>query len=93
MLFVRRQVPFINVQTISNSLCRFVALSQGGSKVREERRLIWRVLLRHWKNIADGGRLPSRDEIDLWLRGEDGANCLLIALGWWIELSYFIVVG
>jgi hypothetical protein len=28
----------------------------------EERRLVWRVL-RHWKEIADGGRFPCRDEI------------------------------
>jgi hypothetical protein len=60
--------------------------------MREERRLVWRVL-RHWKEIADGGRFPRRDEIDPWLRGEDGANCLLIAVGWSIELSHFIVVG
>ena len=60
--------------------------------MREERRLVWRVL-RHWKEIADGGRFPRRDEIDPWLRGEDGANCLLIAVGWSIELSHLIVVG
>src|SRR5438309_1684989 len=35
--------------------------------MREERRLVWRVL-RHWKEIADGGRFPRRDEIDPWLR-------------------------
>ena len=60
--------------------------------MREERRLVWRVL-RHWKEIADGGRFPRRDEIEPWLQGEDGANCLLIAVGWSIELSHFVVVG
>jgi hypothetical protein len=60
--------------------------------MKEERRLVWRVL-RHWKEIADGGRLPSRDEIYPWLQGEDGANCLLIAVEWTIELSHFVVVG
>jgi hypothetical protein len=60
--------------------------------MKEERRLVWRVL-RHWREIADGGRLPRRDEIYPWLQGEDGANCLLIAVGWSIELSHFVVVG
>jgi hypothetical protein len=60
--------------------------------IKEERRLVWRVL-RHWKEIADGGRLPRRDEIYPWLQGEDGANCLLIAVEWSIELSHFVVVG
>jgi hypothetical protein len=58
----------------------------------EERRLVWRVL-RRWKEIADGGRFPRRDEIDLWLQGEEGNNCLLIALESPIELSYFVAVG
>jgi hypothetical protein len=60
--------------------------------MKEERRLVWRVL-RHWKGIADGRRLPRHDEIYPWLQGEDGANCLLIAVGWSIELSHFVVVG
>ena len=60
--------------------------------MKEERRLVWRVL-RHWKEIADGGRLPRRDEIYPWLQGEDGANCLLIAVESSIELSHFVVVG
>ena len=60
--------------------------------MKEERRLVWRVL-RHWKEIADSGRFPRRDEINAWMRGEDGANCLLIAVGWSIELSHFVVVG
>ena len=60
--------------------------------MREERRLVWRVL-RQWKGIADGGRFPRRDEIDPWLQGQDGANCLLIAVGWSVELSQTVVVG
>jgi hypothetical protein len=60
--------------------------------MKEERRLVWRVL-RNWKEIADSGRFPCRDEINAWMRGEDGANCLLIAVGWSIELSHFVVVG
>jgi hypothetical protein len=39
------------------------------------------------------GVFPRRDEIDPWLQGEDGANCLLVAVGWSIELSHFVVVG
>lgn len=58
----------------------------------EERRLVWRVL-RHWKEIADGGRFPRCDEIDPWMLGEDGPNCLLIAVQSPIELSHFISVG
>jgi hypothetical protein len=60
--------------------------------MKEERRLVWRVL-RHWKVIADSGLFPRRYEIDSWMRGEDGANCLLIVVEWSIELSHFIVVG
>jgi len=57
-----------------------------------ERRLVWRVL-RHWEEIADSGRFPRRDEIEPWFLGEDGANCLLIAVESPIELSHFVVVG
>jgi len=60
--------------------------------MQEERRLVWRVL-RQWKEIADSGRLPRRDEIESWLQGEDGANCLLIAVGWSVEHSQLVVVG
>jgi hypothetical protein len=58
----------------------------------EERRLVWRVL-RQWKEIADSGRIPRRNEVDRWLQGEDGANCLLIAVESPIELSHLLVVG
>jgi hypothetical protein len=60
--------------------------------MKEERRLVWRVL-RRWKEIAESGRLPLRDEVDPWLQGEDGANCLLIAVESPNELSHFVVVG
>jgi hypothetical protein len=57
-----------------------------------ERRLVWRVL-RHWREIANGGRFPCRDEIEPWMRGEDGVNCLLITVESPIELSHFLTVG
>jgi hypothetical protein len=60
--------------------------------MQEERRLVGRVL-HHWKGIAHCGRFPCRDEIDPWLRGEDGTNCVLIAMELPIELSHFVVVG
>jgi hypothetical protein len=60
--------------------------------MREERRLVWRVL-RNWTEIAQGGRFPRCEEIDPWMRGEDGPNCVLIAVEWSIELSHFVVVG
>jgi hypothetical protein len=81
----KQKRTFINVQPTSDRLCRFVLSARRAKGVREERRLVWRVL-RHWKEIADGGRFPRRDEIEPWLQGEDGANCLLIAVGWSIEL-------
>jgi hypothetical protein len=58
----------------------------------KEERLVWRVL-RDWKAITDCGRFPRHDEIYPWLQGEDGANCLLIAVGWSIELLHLVVVG
>jgi hypothetical protein len=60
--------------------------------MKEERRLVWRVL-RHWTEISHSRRFPRRDEIDPWMRGEDGANSLLIAVEAPIELSHFVVVG
>jgi len=60
--------------------------------MQEERRLVWRIL-RQWQEISAGGRFPRRDEIDPWLRGEDGKNCLLIAVESPIELSNFVAVG
>jgi hypothetical protein len=67
-------------------------LARRAERMRGERRLVWRVL-HHWKQITDGGRFPRRDEIDPWLQGEDGANCLLIAVESPIELSHFVAVG
>jgi hypothetical protein len=32
--------------------------------MKEERRLVWRVL-RHWTEISDGGRFPRRDQMGL----------------------------
>ena len=60
--------------------------------MREERRLVWRVL-RHWRGIANRGRVPRRDDIEPWLLGEDGRNCLLVAVQSPIELSHFLLVG
>jgi hypothetical protein len=60
--------------------------------IKQERRLVWRVLWR-WKEIELRGHIPRRGEVDRFLQGEDGANCLLIAVGWSIERSDFVVVG
>ena len=60
--------------------------------MEEEQRLVWRVL-RHWKEVSVSRRFPGRDEIDPWLQGEDGKNCLLIAVESPIELSHFVAVG
>ena len=60
--------------------------------MREERRLVWRVL-RHWEEMVGGRSCPRRDEIDPWMLSEDWANCLLIAVQSPVELSHFIIVG
>ena len=60
--------------------------------MKEERRLVWRVL-RHWTEISHSGRFPRRDQIGPWMQGEGGANSLLIAVESPIELSHFVVVG
>jgi hypothetical protein len=60
--------------------------------MNEERRLVWRVF-RHWTEISDGVRFPRPDQIDRWMRGNDGANSLLIAVESPIELSHFVVIG
>jgi hypothetical protein len=57
----------------------------------QERRLVWRVL-RHWE-ITHGGRLPGRNEINPYLLGEEGANCLLIAVRSPMEHSHLVNVG
>jgi hypothetical protein len=62
------------------------------TKRMEERRLVQRVLCQ-WKAIADRGHLPRRDEVDPWLQGGDGGNCLLIAVESPIELSHIVMVG
>jgi hypothetical protein len=60
--------------------------------MEKERRLVWRVR-RYWRGITRGGRFPRRDEINPHMLGEDGANCLLIAVESPIELSHFVMVG
>ena len=65
---------------------------KGNHEVREERRLVWRVLGR-WKEVAGGKRFPSHEEIESWVRDEDGKNCLLIAVESPVELSHFVAVG
>ena len=60
--------------------------------MRDERRLVWRVL-RHWTEMVGGRGCPRRDEIDPWMLGEDWANCLMIAVQSPVELSHFITVG
>ena len=65
---------------------------KGNQDVREERRLVWRVLGR-WKEVAGGKRFPSHEEIESWVRDEDGKNCLLIAVESPVELSHFVAVG
>ena len=55
------------------------------------RRLVDRVLLL-WKQIARGGRLPRRDEIEPLL-GADRENCAVIAVQSPIKLSHFVVFG
>jgi hypothetical protein len=40
--------------------------------MKEERRLVWRVLW-HWTEMSHSGRFSRRDQIDPWMRGEDGA--------------------
>jgi len=60
--------------------------------MEKEQRLVYRVL-RRWTEIARGGRMPRRNEINPYILGEDGANCLLIAVRSPIERSHFVMVG
>jgi hypothetical protein len=59
---------------------------------RDERRLVERVL-RHWTQLAARRRFPRVNEIDRWMRGDDRANCVLIAVQSPVELSHFSAVG
>ena len=59
---------------------------------RDERRLVER-LLRHWTQLAARRRFPRVNEIDRWMRGDDRANCVLIAVQSPVELSHFTAVG
>jgi hypothetical protein len=60
--------------------------------VRDERRLVWRVLHR-WAQMVHGQQFPRLSEIDPWIVGDDWANCLLIAVQSPVALSYFTAVG
>jgi hypothetical protein len=85
--------PLMKVQPfLRQSLPSRAFYQAGRPRVKEERRLVWRVH-RHWREITCGGRFPRRDEIEFWIQREDGANCLLIAAESPIELSHFVVVG
>jgi hypothetical protein len=60
-------------------------------KVLFKRRLVDRVL-RLWIE-ARGQGFPSRDQIDPSMLGGDRANCLVIAVQWPVEFSYFVAIG
>jgi hypothetical protein len=60
--------------------------------MQRERRLVDRVL-RLWRELAHGGRFPSRDQIEPSVLGEDWANCLVIAVHSPVQLSQFLDVG
>lgn len=61
-------------------------------KVLFKRRLVDRVL-RAWMELADKGRIPSREQIQSSKLGVDWANCLLIAVRSPAQLSQFVAVG
>ena len=86
------RIFFTKVQWVFGEPVPLRIIGRRFHKMHEERRLVWRVL-HHWTEIANEGRFPRRDEIDLWLRTKDGPNCLLIAVESPIELSHFVAVG
>ena len=57
-----------------------------------KRRLVDRVL-RVWLESAREGKFPRREQIDLSMRGEDQANCLVIAVQSPVEFSHFVSIG
>jgi hypothetical protein len=57
-----------------------------------KRRLIDRVL-RLWTEMARGQVFPRLDQIEPSKLGVDWENCLVIAVRWPVELSYFANVG
>ena len=70
----RPSTSFTRFNRFSGSLCRRERhRARRTEKMKEERRLVRRVL-RYWTEISDSGRFPRRDQIDRWMRGEDGAN-------------------
>jgi hypothetical protein len=50
-------------------------------------------VLHHWTKAAAGRRFPRQIEIDLWIIGDDWANCVVIAVQSPVELSHFITAG
>jgi hypothetical protein len=58
----------------------------------DERRLVSRVL-RHWEEMAVGRNLPSLDNIDPWLVGDDWSYCMLVSLDAALPSSIFLTVG
>jgi hypothetical protein len=58
----------------------------------DERRLVSRVL-RHWQEMAIGRNLPSKDNIDPWLVGDDWSYCTLLTLNAVLPKSIFLTVG
>ena len=58
----------------------------------DERRLVSRIL-RHWQEMAIGRNLPSKDNIDPWLVGDDWSYCTLITLDTVLSKSIFLTVG
>jgi len=58
----------------------------------DERRLVSRVL-RHWQEMALGRDLPSRDNIDPWLIGDDWSYCTLVSLNGDDDAPSFLMVG
>jgi hypothetical protein len=57
-----------------------------------ERRLVSRVLT-HWKQMAAGQKLPSKEDIDPWIVGDDWSHCTLIDVAPVLQYSTFVSVG
>jgi hypothetical protein len=58
----------------------------------DEQRLVSRVL-HHWRKMAIGRNLPSKDHIDPWLIGDDWSHCMLLTLDVELRKSIFLAVG
>jgi len=57
-----------------------------------ERRLVSRVLS-HWKQMAAGERLPSEEDIDPWIVGDDWSHCTLIDVAPVLQYSTIVSIG